>query len=77
MPAVGISRWCSPSISRNFFVEAVNSSFKERWRHLFDLAWAGKGLTIDISKAPDHVLEWLVEWTNEANKREAEELRRQ
>lgn len=33
---------------------------------MFELAWYGRGFTIDLTKVPDQVLEWFKTWNNEA-----------
>lgn len=45
-------------------------SSEERWRLRFDLAWANRGMIIDLGPLDDHILEWLVSWAEEAIKKE-------
>lgn len=40
------------------------SSREARYRVMFDLAWDGKGLIIDLAKVPDHILNLMVNWRN-------------
>ena len=37
-----------------------------RWRMAFDLAWHGRGLTIDLTGLDHQVLEQFMTWHNEA-----------
>lgn len=41
---------------------------------MWDLAWFGKGMTIDLTRAPDFILPHLWRWTNEQNERENEQF---
>lgn len=36
-----------------------------RWKNLFELAWDGKGFTIQIDKVPDDILDLFIVWRNE------------
>ena len=62
-----------------FFVRCAVGDVEERWRRLFDLAWSGRGLTVDLTQAPDWVLKLYTEWTNKNNaeeKAQIEQMRR-
>lgn len=41
------------------------SDSEHRWKLIFDLAWDQTGLTIDLQKVPDLILEKFVTWRNE------------
>ncbi len=43
---------------------------------MFDLAWNGKGVYINLSDIPDRVLDLFVEWSNEKITQENEEVER-
>ena len=40
-------------------------SREAHYRLLFDLAWDNHGLTLDISRVPDPILQLFVQWRNE------------
>lgn len=40
------------------------NSREARYRTMFDLAWDGKGLILDLDKVPDHILNLMVNWRN-------------
>lgn len=46
-----------------------------RWRLAFDLAWHGKGFTIDVTALDARVLEQMMEWHNEAVEEERQRQR--
>lgn len=49
--------------------------------HLWRLRWAaartGVGVVFDVTALPEWVLKEVLEWNNEANKRDADELKKQ
>ena len=44
---------------------------------IFELAWHGKGFNVELTRVPNHVLEWFREWNNEAVKEEKNRERQQ
>jgi len=41
------------------------ASLEERWRLIFNLAWDGRGLTVDLTNVPDQIMAKFVEWRAE------------
>ena len=52
--------------TKSFFVNAALNERRTRWRNIFLLAYYGNGMSVDVSSLPDDVLEWFIEWNNEA-----------
>lgn len=46
-----------------------------RWKQMFDLAWNGKGLFINLREVPDQLLDQMVEWANAKIEEENEQVK--
>ena len=57
----------------SFFAQASSQSHEQVWRQRLDLAWAGKGLFINLSEVPDQILDQMVGWVNQKIDQENEQ----
>jgi hypothetical protein len=64
------------TLARSFFVEAARISREDRYKVLFEMAWDGKGLTLELSQVPDDILRMMIHWRNEKVEAENEETRK-
>lgn len=48
-----------------FFVDAALAATEAQWRLLMELAWKGKGLTLDLSRVPAWIIPKMTEWHQE------------
>jgi hypothetical protein len=54
-------------LTTSFFVHAAELDEEKRWYRFFSLAYRGTGFTLNLNNLPDHVVEWLMTWTKEAD----------
>ncbi len=50
-------------------------SREDHYRVLFELAWDGKGLVLDLHRVPTDILKLMILWRNEKVERENEQVK--
>ena len=60
-----------------FFVQSAYDALRERWRLLCELAWPGRGFSIELTRIPDYAMDWVLDFVKEASERERRQAGRE